>query len=145
MSNLIFDSWRKNPKFLNQIKKLSKKSSFLYSGLLIYLYCDISLNLLNFFRIYVTENLGCLSCSAYRNSWALDARVGHWTLDTGLWTLDSGHWTLDIGLWTLDSGHWTLDTGPWTLDAGPWTLDAGLWILDPGLWTLNARLWMLKL
>ena len=138
MSNLIFDSWRKNPKSLNQIKKLSKKSSFLYSGLLIYLYCDISLNLLNFFRIYVTENLGCLSCSAYRNSWALDARVGHWTLDTGLWTLDSRHWTLDIGLWTLDSGHWTLDSGPWTLDAGPWTLDAGLWILDPGLWTLDS-------
>ena len=28
--------------------------------------------------------------TAYRNSWALDARVGRWTLDTGLWTLDPG-------------------------------------------------------
>ena len=48
---------------------------------------------------------------AYRNSWTLDARVGRWTLDTGLWTLDAG-------LWTLDSGYWTLDPGPWTLHLG---------------------------
>ena len=25
----------------------------------------------------------------YRNSWALDARVGRWTLDAGPWTLDA--------------------------------------------------------
>ena len=34
---------------------------------------------------------------AYRSSWTLDARVGRWTLDTGLWTLDSGRWALDSG------------------------------------------------
>ena len=37
---------------------------------------------------------------AYRNSWALDARVGRWTLDAGLWTLDAGLWTLDPGRYT---------------------------------------------
>ena len=26
---------------------------------------------------------------AHRNSWTLDARVGRWTLDAGLWTLDA--------------------------------------------------------
>ena len=61
---------------------------------------------------------------AYRNSWTLDATVGHWTLDTVPWTLDSGRWTLYTGLWTLESGRWILDTR---------------------LWTLNARLWKLKL
>ena len=45
----------------------------------------------------------------YWNSWALDAKVGHWTLDAVLWTLDIGRWTLDAGLWTLDPGRWTLD------------------------------------
>ena len=45
--------------------------------------------------------------TAYRNSWTLDARVGRWTLDAGLWMLDSGRWTLDAGLWTLDSGRYT--------------------------------------
>ena len=59
---------------------------------------------------------------AYRNSWDLDARVGRWTLDTGLLTLDSGRWALGAGLWTLDSGRWTLDSGRWTLDADHWTL-----------------------
>ena len=93
----------------------------------------------------------------YRNSWALDARAGRWTLDaglwtldTGLWTLDPGRWTLDAGLWTLDSGRWTLnaglwtlDSGRWTLDARPWTLDSGRWTLDSGRWTLDAGLWTL--
>ena len=35
---------------------------------------------------------------AYRNPWALDARVGCWTLDAGLCTLDAGLCTLDAGL-----------------------------------------------
>ena len=34
---------------------------------------------------------------AYRNSWTLDARVGHWTLDAGCWTLDPGR--------SKDHGH----------------------------------------
>ena len=33
----------------------------------------------------------------------MDARVGRWTLDVGLWALDSEHWTLGAGLWTLDA------------------------------------------
>ena len=37
----------------------------------------------------------------YRNFWTLDARVGRWTLDAGLWTLGSGRWILEFGLWTL--------------------------------------------
>ena len=49
--------------------------------------------------------------AAYRNSWTLDARVGRWTLDTGLWTLDSGRWTLDAGLWTLDATLRKLGSG----------------------------------
>ena len=48
---------------------------------------------------------------AYRNSWALDARVGRLTLDAGLWTLDHGRWTLNAVLWTLHAGLWMLDTG----------------------------------
>ena len=55
---------------------------------------------------------------AYQNSWSLDARVGRWTLDAGLWTFDPGRWTLDGGLWMLGSGRWTLDAGFWTLDSG---------------------------
>ena len=31
---------------------------------------------------------------AYRNSWTLDASVGHWTLNARPWTLDPVHWTL---------------------------------------------------
>ena len=50
----------------------------------------------------------CLFKMAHRNSWTLDARVGRWTLDTGLRILDSGLWTLDSGRWTLDAGLWTL-------------------------------------
>ena len=87
-----------------------------------------------------------------RNSWALDARAGRWTLgsgrwtlDTRLWMLDSGHWTLDARFWTLNAGIWTLDTRRWTLDAelwmledGHWTLDSGPWALNPGLWTLDS-------
>ena len=61
---------------------------------------------------------------AYRNSWALDTRVGRWTLDDGLWTLNSGRWTLDSGRWALDAGLWTLDARLWTLEAGLWTLDS---------------------
>ena len=80
---------------------------------------------------------------AYRNSWALDTRVGRWTLNAGLWTLDVGLWTLDSGRWTLDAGPWTLDSWPWTLDAGRWTLDVGLWMLDSGRWTLDVGLWLL--
>ena len=57
---------------------------------------------------------------AYRNSWALDARVGRWTLDAGLWMLDSERWALDAGLWTLYSGRWTLN-----LDVELSTLDSG--------------------
>ena len=52
---------------------------------------------------------------AYRNSWTLNERVGHWTLDSGRWTLDTGFWTLDAGRWTLDARLWTLDSGPGTL------------------------------
>ena len=59
---------------------------------------------------------------AYRDSWTLDARVGHWTLDAKFWTLDSGRWPLDARLWTLDSGRWTLDAGRWTLNADHWAL-----------------------
>ena len=55
--------------------------------------------------------------SAYRNYWALDARVRRWTLDAGIWTLDAGLWMLDSGRWTLDSRRWTLDVGRWPLDA----------------------------
>ena len=62
---------------------------------------------------------------AYRNSWALDASVGRWTLDAGLWMLDSGRWTLDSEPWT-----WTLDAERWMLDVRCYTLDAGLWALD---------------
>ena len=77
------------------------------------------------------------SSMAYRNSWTLDARVGRWTLDAGLWTLDSGRWTLDAALWTLDSGRWTLDSGHSTVDVGRWTLDATLCTLGSGHWTLS--------
>ena len=42
-----------------------------------------------------------LYIQAYRNSWALDTRVGRWTLDAGPWTLDAGFWTLNARLWTL--------------------------------------------
>ena len=80
---------------------------------------------------------------AYRNSWALDVRVGCWILDAGLWTLDSGRWTLNAGLWTLGSGRWNLDAGPWMLDPGRWTLDDVLWTLDSGRWTLGSGLWTL--
>ena len=52
-----------------------------------------------------------LTLGAYRNSWTLDARVGHWSLDAGLWKLDSGGWTLEAGLWRLGSGNWTLEAG----------------------------------
>ena len=48
-------------------------------------------------------------CTAYRNSWTLDARFGRWTLDAGLWMLDSGCWTLDAGRRTLDAGRWIVD------------------------------------
>ena len=82
---------------------------------------------------------------AYRNSWALDARAGRWTLDAGLWTLDTGLWTLDPGRWTLDAGLWTLDSGRWTLNAGLWTLDSGRWTPETGLWTLDAGPWTLHL
>ena len=42
---------------------------------------------------------------AYRNSWALDTRVGRWTLDAGLWILDAGLWILDATPEKLGSGH----------------------------------------
>ena len=42
---------------------------------------------------------------AYRNSCALDVRVGLWTLDSGHWTLDPGRWTLGSGPWMLHLGH----------------------------------------
>ena len=42
---------------------------------------------------------------AYRNSCALDVRVGRWTLDSGHWTLDPGRWTLGSGPWMLHLGH----------------------------------------
>ena len=74
---------------------------------------------------------------AYRNSWALDASVGRWTLDSGRWTLDAGRWTLDAGLCMLDSGRWTLDAELWTLDSGRWTLDTTLCTLGSGHWTLS--------
>ena len=100
----------------------------------------------------IDGSIKMLKNRAYRNSWTLDARVGRWTLDTGLWMLDSGFWTLETRCWTLDHGLWTMDPGPWMLDAGLWPLDTGLWTLDSepwtldaGLWTLNARLWTLKL
>ena len=89
-------------------------------------HCDL------YSEVAETEMAQLLLITAYRNSWTLDARVGHWTLGAGLWTLDSGRWTLDAGLWMLDSGRWTLDGGLWTLDSGRWTLDAEFW-------TLNSR------
>ena len=52
---------------------------------------------------------------AYWNSWTLDARVGHWTVDARLWTLDCGRWTLDAGLWKLKAGLWTRNASLWTL------------------------------
>ena len=55
--------------------------------------------------IYRTNSYNLL---AYRNSWAVDARVERWTLDAGLWKLDSRRWTLDAILRTLGSGHRTL-------------------------------------
>ena len=64
-----------------------------------------------FFTVKVSQNLNL----AQRNSWTLDARVGRWTLDAGLWTLDCGRWNLDARLWTLDSGRWTLKARLWTL------------------------------
>ena len=76
---------------------------------------------------FTNINLHKLNCtialifSAYRNYWALDARVRRWTQDAGLWTLDSGRRTLGSGCWTLDAGRWTLDAGLWTLAAGRWT------------------------
>ena len=39
-----------------------------------------------------------LTLWAYRNSWTLDARVGHCTLDAGLWKLDTGGSALEAGL-----------------------------------------------
>ena len=71
-----------------------------------------------FFTMKVSQNLNL----AQRNSWTLDARVGRWTLEAGVWMLDSGRWTLDAEIWTLDSGHWSLDVGLWTLKARLWTL-----------------------
>ena len=62
----------------------------------------------------------------YQNSLTLDARVGCWTLDAGLWIMGSGYWTLDSRQWTLDAGFWTLDSKCWTLDAGLWTLDVDI-------------------
>ena len=40
---------------------------------------------------------GCVSvfkCTimAYRNSWALDTRLGRWSLNAGGYTVDPGHW-----------------------------------------------------
>ena len=35
----------------------------------------------------------------YRNSWNLDARFAHWTLDAGFLTLDSERWTLHAERW----------------------------------------------
>ena len=75
---------------------------------------------------------------AYRNSWALDARVGRWTLDSGHWTVDAGLWALDSGRWTLDSEPWTLNSGSWTMDTELWTLDAGLRMPGSGRWTLDS-------
>ena len=77
---------------------------------------------------------------AYRNSWALDAGVGRWTLDVGLWTLDSGLWMLGSGNWTLDAGSWTLDVGRWTLDATLWTLGSGHRTLSLAVLEQNQKL-----
>ena len=43
---------------------------------------------------------------SFRNSWTLDACVGHWAQN-------AGRWTLDTGLWASDAEHWT---ERWTLD-----------------------------
>ena len=55
--------------------------------------------LINYWKFFEYESVRTswsrLFYGAYRNSWTLDVRVGHWTLDTGLWTLDSGHWTVE--------------------------------------------------
>ena len=105
--------------------------------------CSGALLALNIFPTLVFMHISHISHKwAYRNSWTLDARVGRWTLDTGLWKLDSERWTLDAGLWTLEFERWTLDAGlgRWTLDSGSWFLDAGLWTLDTGLWTLDVGL-----
>ena len=46
---------------------------------------------------------------SFRNSWTLDACVGHWAQN-------AGRWTLDTGLWASDAEHWTLDAGLWTFE-----------------------------
>ena len=70
---------------------------------------------LRYLQVYNSKFYLYRSFWTYWNSWALDARVGRWTLDTGLRTLDSA---LDSGFWTLDPGRETLEVGRWTLDAG---------------------------
>ena len=75
--------------------------------------CSGALLALNIFPTLVFMHISHISHKwAYRNSWTLDARVGRWTLDTGLWALDSGLWTLGSGRWTLDARLWMLDSGP---------------------------------
>ena len=84
--------------------------------------CDFNKVALDFFRTPFPRNtseelrLEIAYAIGYRNLWILDASVGRWTLDAGLWILDSGRWTLDAGLWTLDATLWTLGSGHWTLD-----------------------------
>ena len=42
-----------------------------------------------FILLFSVQNKHIYNIMTYRNSWTLDARVGRWTLDAGLWTLDA--------------------------------------------------------
>ena len=73
--------------------------------------CCFIKNLLIFELINIIQLL-TFEWTRHRNSWALDGRVGRWTLDAGLWTLDAGRWTLK----TLEARLWALGIGCWILD-----------------------------
>ena len=107
--------------FKSSLNKLFNEFIFLTLILLTICKLLITINNISKFQIW----------SAYRNSWTLDARVGRWTLDTGLWMLNSG-------LWTPESGRRTLDAGPSTLDAGLRTLDVRCYTLNNKLWALDT-------
>ena len=107
--------------FNSSLNKLFNEFIFLTLILLTICKLLITINNISKFQIW----------SAYRNSWTLDARVGRWTLDTGLWMLNSG-------LWTPESGRRTLDAEPSTLDAGLRTLDVRCYTLNNKLWAMDT-------
>ena len=106
--------------FNSSLNKLFNEFIFLTLILLTICKLLITINDISKFQIW----------SAYRNSWTLDARVGRWTLDTGLWMLNSGQWTPESGRRTLDAGPSTLDAGLRTLDVRCYTLNNKLWAMD---------------